>query len=411
MLEILRDYPSAYKKLSIIAYGVDADGNELAASIADYPMAYKTKRAKKRTSLINGKMFDTGDEKSPYVPQELILFFDNGRQSVVKFNYKHSSPIKLILSDDKKELKLWHSKDNWNLPVKLPRRVPSDEYVSVLGIDRLGIMGYHGCSGWLQKRQCLFCDNVALRQGEHTLIPNLNDLPDLDKSTIENWLENLTPEYAERIAESCARLIPSIRPHCHVVFMSGNLPYIDLIWKYHLNLIRRVTEKFSLDDYETYLNILPPENADSLLEAKALGIKKVVFNMEVWGNDYKSVCREKNDLLPMPVFIQRLKDAVDIFGWGNVYCGFVLGAQNIERLYEGCDNLTGMGVSCNITVFTPKPGTPWENKRTPPLTQTAEFSLYLAKKIWQHGLSPLYCRLSSRSEVVWEILEDMSDGQ
>ena len=407
MLNTLKKYPDAYKKLSIIANGVCADGNKLASSLIGYPEKYKTKRRDKCTRLVNGKMYDTGAENSPYVPQELILFFENERKSIVKFNYKENSPVKLMISDNNRDLYLLHSTENWTLPVEIPFCNDSDNYVSVLGIDRAAIMGYQGCSGWLLKKQCLFCDNVALRRGEQSIIPNLNDLPDLNKDTVQCWLKNLTPRYAKCIAESCKKILPSIKPHCHLVFMSGNLPYNDLIWQYHLDLIQKITEDFPLDKYETYLNLLPPPDRKMLQEAKDAGIKKVIFNMEVWGEDYRFVCREKNDLIPMPVFLERLKDSVDIFGKGNVYCGFVLGAQPIERLREGCKYLTEMGVSCNMTVFTPKRGTPWENKPVLPLESVADFSLFLAGQLNKHELSPLYCRLSSRSEVIWEIFEDM----
>ena len=45
-------------------------------------------------------------------------------------------------------------------------------------------------------------------------------------------------------------------------------------------------------------------------------------------------------------------------------------------------------------------------RQLPDPRKAAEFSLFLARLLQSYGQRPLYCRLSSRSEILWELLED-----
>ena len=76
-LEIQKDYlcaisafksESAVIKLLALAKGIDVDGKELAEKIKEYPMGYRTKRAKKNTKLVNNQLFDVESDEVPFVP-------------------------------------------------------------------------------------------------------------------------------------------------------------------------------------------------------------------------------------------------------------------------------------------------------------------------------------------------------
>lgn len=409
MLYSVENCRSAHQKLKILLSGVTVDCVQLEKQLPDYRTKYRVKRQQKYTAIENGKMFDMSIGET-YIPQELVLEFpENGKLSIVKLNNNPDSEIELTVRDG--ILTLHDNMENWTLPVRMLPALPNSGAASMLGGDRIGIMGYQGCSGWLQKCQCRFCDNVALRKNETTQLPNLNDLENLERSTLQNYLKKHLDSYAELIIADYEQLSSLATPHIHPVLMSGNLPYSDLCWEYHLALAQKVASAIPWGTTDSYLNLLPPPDRMWLEKARDIGFRNVVFNMEVWGEKaYAAVCPEKSRLLKMADFLARLDDAVAIFGPGHVHCGFVFGAQDFPTLAAGCHDLISRGVSCNMTVFTPKPGTPWENKKRPNYKTVAEFSGYLAGLLKANNLSPLYCRMSSRSEAIWELLEDTPEN-
>jgi len=101
-----------------------------------------------------------------------------------------------------------------------------------------------------------------------------------------------------------------------------------------------------------------------------------------------------------------LETAVPIFGEGNVRSNFVLGAQPTPELVEGIQILADKGIVADYSVFVPKRGTGWENKARPEMEDVVDFTIKLAKVYQQHNFKSIYCGLSSRSNIVAEVLEE-----
>lgn len=398
---------TALIKLLIISNGIAIDGKLLKRTIKNYETLYRVKRSKKNIQVVDGKLLDTSKDDVPFVPDELFIHFDNGKKSVVKVNFRPESDIFLKISSEK--LLLEHKSGLFSVACSLSERcvVNTARCMEIIGADRVAVLGYEGCSGWLNKTQCRFCDSAARRETERSPIPTLNDIQTEYHGNIERWLDRSVTDYFPKVSKAFADVCEKVKPHCHLHIMSGNLPDLNMTWKYHIELVRAINAAKPILNFDTYLNILPPMDSSLLVAAKEIGVKNVIFNMEVWGEkDYKRVCPEKSQLISMPLFMERLEEAVDVFGRGHVRCGFVFGAQDPTNLREGCKVLSEMGVSCSSTVFTPKRGTPWENKKRPHVDDVWLFSLYLSELMRKYNLSPLYCRLSSRSEILWELLED-----
>jgi biotin synthase-like enzyme len=187
--------------------------------------------------------------------------------------------------------------------------------------------------------------------------------------------------------------------------MAGNLPDSDAEWEYMLELSGILNDVKPLNDVDSYLNILPPLDKQYLYKAEALGFRKMIFNLEVFGEKFfRAVCPGKNMHIPYAVFLQRMREAAEIFGAGMVRCGFVLGAQPAEYLKEGVIELAEQGIVSDFTVFTPKKGTPWEHKKRPDIFEVADISSFLREIYEKYNFSPLYCSLSSRSGIMNELM-------
>lgn len=399
-------------KLLIIREGLNVDGVELKKNIPEYPEKYRTKRSIKKTSLKNGHLMDIEKADVPWVPEEIFITV-NGVESVVKTNYNMNSPFHIVME---KGLLYVHSRE---LEIKIPCRLsllpqisqlkingfPADQFVQMIGSDRIGILGYDGCFGWFRGKQCRFCDSCASRPGENRARPSLNDLHNKYADNIESWLDDVQEKYISGIKEAYRFVHKHINivPHCHLLVMAGNMHNIALEWEYMLNLSKAISAIKPLSEIDSYLNLLPPKENKYLQMAKDVGYRSLIFNLEVFGDKaYQKVCPGKHDLIPYKLFLEKLEQAALIFGSGQIRCNFVLGAQPVEDLKSGIIYLAKQGVASDYTIFTPKRGTPWQKHPRPDIIQVAKLSKFLALIYKEYNFKPLYCNLSSRSSIMSE---------
>jgi len=160
---------------------------------------------------------------------------------------------------------------------------------------------------------------------------------------------------------------------------------------------------------DSYLNIVPPsdERRKGYLErAKELGFRNIAFNLEVIGDrTFQDVCPGKAHLFGYQGIVDSLKDSVNYFGYGNVRSNFVLGAQPVDELLEGIRELAGHGIVADYSVFVPKKGTPWNKRISPTMETIVHFTRDLADIYRQNGFRGVYCGLSSRSNILHEVLD------
>ena len=412
LLEILKSR-SATLKLLIVRNGISVDGEEMAREIEGYPERFRTKRSHKKTALVDGFLVDAESGYVPFVPEEIFIEVD-GRESIVKLNVNENSPFRLTSAHGKLAVRC--NELDVAIPVRLSDRPairqiaindrPGDEYLQVLGQDRVAVLGYEGCSGWFYGTQCKFCDACASRPQEKSARPSLNDLKGRFDNNAEKWLAEVEAPYTNGVIQAYDKVMKdqSVGPHKHVHLMAGNMDDVEAEWHYMLRLSAAMNEVHSLADHDSYLNLIPPGQASFLELSKEIGFRNIQFNMEVYGeNYYKSICPGKHSKAPFNMFLNRLRESVEIFGNGYVRCGFVFGVQPDEILREGIRKLAEMGVVSDYTIFTPKRGTPWENRKRPDEIRVANFARWLGNTYDEYGFSPLYCSMSSRSCIMNEL--------
>ncbi len=414
IVEIL-NYDSALKLL-ILRYGISVDAKSIEENCPTYPVAFRTKRISKNTKIVDGCLIDAETKSMPWIPEEIFIQFSNIK-SIVKVNYNKNSNFilsyrnnNLELASSELEIKLiceLSPRPTWNH--KQVNNFDADQYIQVMGKDRIAVLGFEGCSEWFHNTQCKFCDSCSSRANEKSIRPTLNDLNTKYDNNIPVWLDDFSKQYFEGLKEVYKLVLEdkNITPHHHLHIMSGNLPNLDMEWEYMLDLSRELSKIKPLSEVDSYLNILPPLNTQYLYDAKEIGFQKMIFNLEVYLESYfKSICPGKHAHIPYNIYLQQMEKAVEIFGIGKVRCSFVLGAQPINILCDGIEELASKGIVSDFTVFTPKKGTPWENKIGPDIIEVAKFCSFLKDVYVKYGFSGLYCSLASRSGIMNELLND-----
>lgn len=405
---------SAALKMFFLSYGLDFNYKSFIEKYSGFPLKFKTKARKTVTKIVDGQLINADESDDAVLPSEIFIHFENSK-SIVKFNYNADSPFILDLCDGKPCIREKNGNLTFNAELaekffdsqNLSDGTKLSEVISILGSDRIALLLYEGCSGWFFNKQCRFCDSCTQKPNKISVIPTLNKLSKKYKWNYDLWIEEIRKKYFPRFIEAYEKIIISqeILPHKHFHFMAGNIPDVNLEWRLSLELSRKLNEKFSLAKLDSYINLLPPKDIKFIEEAKEIGYQNILFSPEVYGEEYfKAICPEKSELIPYRQFHEMIKKSVDIFGIGKVRCNFVLGAQPISILKEGVEKLAKDGVASDFTIFTPKRGTPWENKPRVEAIKVVEFTKFLFDTYQKYGFKGIYCTESSRSCVLNEML-------
>jgi hypothetical protein len=241
-------------------------------------------------------------------------------------------------------------------------------------------------------------------------MPSLNTLKDFEFDQDE-WWNRLGPSYLRGIEYAFRYVLENeqIEPHKHLQLMAGNMIFTEKLWEISGQIADVLNSVNPITNLDSYLNISAPKrNVEKQLnDAKErMGFNQIAFNLEVWGKDrFTEACPGKAGSIGFENMVVALETAVPIFGKGNVRSNFVLGAQPIPELVEGIQILAAKGIAADYSVFVPKRGTGWEYKARPEMEDVVDFTRKLANVYRQHNFKSIYCGLSSRSNIVAEVLE------
>lgn len=398
-----------------VCFGINVDTKSLYSELFGYPDNYRVKRSKKKIGVIDNQLFDVETSDYPFIPEEFYIEDKEKKfKSVVKMNYNEISPFTMIGSNGKAYIVC----NNLNMKLEcsfseklkfkniIINNFPLFNYIQIIGADRIAFLGFEGCNGFFNKTSCLFCDSAAKRCNEKSPVPSLNELNSKFSMDIDKWLSCVEKPYTDALVESYKYILKeNINPHRHLHVMSGNLYDVKKEWEYIFRITKALNNVYDIANLDAFLNLIPICDENFSKEAKELGYKHLIYNIEVWGEKfYNTVCKGKSNLIKYNDFLKSFEDGVKYFGNGNVRCGFVLGAQEVNETKKGVLELAKIGVATDFTVFTPKKGTMWENKKKPNIEEITEFSIFVADIYKKYNFDPLYCSLSSRSGIMNEIL-------
>jgi hypothetical protein len=403
-------------KINILKHNFDIEQD-----FSNYPniKKYKTKYKTKNIKVINEKFLDTSKDHS-LIPSELII--SNGVNStLVKCNYNKASKYQLTFNSKKIFIVEKNSKKVFDLNVSLIKENPIlsecfsvnnekwkvNDFIQIVGLNRISIMPYDGCIHWNKKQPCKFCDSNPKKSDYKSPVPSLNNLQNFESSDI--WWEYYKKEYSTGLCLAYSKLTKNLDKNqtYHFQFMTGNIQPDNKAWNITIEIIKELNKIYPIKNFNSYLNLgYIKENQKEYLEKmKLLGFKNIQLNLEVIGEkQFNETCPGKSKILNYFEVIEFLKKAAQVFGKGNSRSNFVFGLQSNEELLCGIEELAKYGIVADYSLFIPKPGTSYSLKPRPEFNNILSFSKALVEIYKKNDFKPIYDRFSSRSNALHELL-------
>jgi hypothetical protein len=400
-------------KLLLLTRGLDCNFKTIKEKISDPSKEYKVNQIR----VSDRHFISTTSEQRKFIPDELILTDENNqKKSLSKIYYAKDSPIQLTTSSE--EFVIINKKDKKELPVKIElvkkkeyakqkyKGFSLDEFIQTVGIDRFSIIPFDGCEHWICGEQCGFCGANKDRLKPMGVKPNVFEMKKFSAPNAwwgyykENFLAAIDIALKELLAKD------KTSPHFHFMIISGNILNIDLAWAIALDISKKVNERISIAETDSYINLMPPKSLSYLEKAKETGFQNISINLEVFDKkNFVKVCPGKNRHWGYDKLITALEQSVKIFGNGRARTNFVLGAEPLNTTLKGAIKLAKKGIVSDYSIFFPRPGAIWNHKKAPAPDEVIQFSKKLAIIYKKHNFKPFCCSLSSRSSIMNECYE------
>jgi len=377
---------------------------------------FKTKRIKVKPTIVKNAVYDLACEKN-ILPSEILLTYGD-RQSICKLRYNEKSSIEIRLEED--SFQLYKNNRKIDITVSLVPRYEILEkkidecinginstvgdYIDVVGIDRLSILFFEGCYNWNCGKACKFCDLHPKQKTEQIIKPTVNNLRKYHNN-VDVWWNNSKKSYLKGIKYSITQLLDHQSfPHKHLFFMAGNLPTAKDVWNVAEDTLQSMSSYLDLNEFDSYLNIAPHDTLERLKRIKKLGIRQVQYNLEIANKElFEDICPGK---MKYDLFVDKLIEAVSVFGFGNVRSNFVFGLQDKDQMLVEIKRLADKGIVADYSIFQPKNNTPLQHKSSPDFEDVLDFSNQLVDIYLKYHFKPIFCSLSSRSSIINELYED-----
>lgn len=402
----MKETDIAVLKAQIIIYGIDFQD-----CVFEDCRHMKVKKKYIRPKVINRQVYDVSRQEER-IPSEIIIQA-NGKRSLVKTRHNENSPVKAAQKGEVLELLFTSGQYICraelvpeDLVVKETINVGGREFVvgdflSILGMDRVSMLLFDGCGNWNAGVPCKFCDMHPKPKQQKVSIPTVNELYGNCMDT-RNWWNQTKETFLDGLCTAYKKVVhrKEFGPHCHNFLMAGSLPDASLTWEFAVETVNALRNELTGD---LIVNLQPHSDVKVLETLKQLGVGAVQYNIEVFGEEvYHSTCPGK---IPYRMMLEKMKEAVEVFGRGHVRSNFVLGLQPLEDVYSGIGMLSEMGVVADYSIFQPKKNTAYESRKTADLQEVLEASSFLCRVYQKHDFRPIFCNLSSRSSIMNEMYD------
>lgn len=398
-------------KLVLLTQGLDCDFTRLRELSPELSKSYKINQIR----VSDRHFIDPKSNQRNWIPDELFLE-DDQHKSVVKVYYLKTSRIILTLKN--RNLILFDKKAKKEIPIKVSlvklgnyardcfNHTPLTEFIQIVGQDKVSVIPFDGCEHWSTGHQCKFCGANPSRLKSLGIKPNVLEIFEKFNGDYQMWWTYHQKDYYKAFIFAIETLLAKdkLDPHFHFSIISGNLLNLDFLWEKCLELSLFISKKINFSKIDSYFQIMPPKNLSYLKKAKEIGFKHLCFNLEVYNHsNFKNVCPGKEKYYGYNEMIKALSYGVKIFGKGNVRNNFVLGAAPTKIILKGVKELANKGIASDYSVFFPRPGSVWCNKKPPTVKEIINFSQELIKVYQKNNFLPYCCKLSSRSSIENEV--------
>ena len=153
--------------------------------------------------------------------------------------------------------------------------------------------------------------------------------------------------------------------------IGGGSDLTDGSWKKIMNIATAIKES---SGKEITLMCIAPKDKSTMVELKKAGIDDVSFNLEICNDELaKKLMPYKG--MPRKEYLQRLVNAVNVWGKFNVRSMLLVGLEPQEELYRTVEILCQNGIQPVLSVFRPLEGSGLAN--AVPLDSTTLYDIYL----------------------------------
>lgn len=397
-------------KLLLLTKGLDFDFPSIRKTYPNLKEQYKVNKIR----VSDRHFLSPKSVERDFIPDELILE-DRNQKSVVKIYFKKDSPF--LFSIKNNEFVILDKKLQEKFPVnikpvplysyskKLHKGIPLDEFVNVVGLDRISIIPFDSCEHWVVGEQCQFCGANPERTGFTGIKPNVFEIKNKFNGDYKAWWNHYRDYMCENVSRSFEDLLKDeIKPHFHFAIISGNLSDLDFEWEIVFDLIDAIKDKIDFSKIDSYFNLMPPFDFEKIKRVFQYGFKYMCFNLECFDKQrFKKVCPGKHRIYGYKKIIEALKYSVNIFGRGRVRTNFVLGSEPLDGLIKGVLKLATKGIVSDYTIFFPRPGSLWANHEVSSSDDVLYFTKKLVEIYKKYNFNPFCCSLSSRSSIANEV--------
>ncbi len=211
------------------------------------------------------------------------------------------------------------------------------------GEDCLFFCYQNFCSHFSKNEQCLFCNLVSTSQ------------------TYDSVLKT-------KVTQDIGEVAKAAFSECnvkHVLRTGGCFNHqkeIELV----SDIVKTISEHVGINRVPGTILPSSPKNLDEIEKYHDAGINAIGFSMEIWDEMlYRAICPGKSKSFSHDEFVNSIRNAVEVFGKGNVYGVFVMGLEPRETFLDGVRVLTSLGANVVPFVWSPSPGSKLEGHRAP----------------------------------------------
>jgi len=267
------------------------------------------------------------DKKVNYFP--LAFYFNDGTAWGVRLGKPESEPYTVDLVDDN----FWLLSDGNPLEeiTPLPRPafydkkttkgIPMQYIANAKPSDACIFVPYRLCRYWDTGDQCKFCDlnyNTKLQM----------------KLAREAGIKCSARSSMEDIYETTLEILKEEGRWRHLCITGGSDPRTGYKneFEYYLNCSKSIQRAFKefcgIEQIPLYLVLSPYTKEQMRILKEEAGVTRFAPNLEVWDEEkFLLQCPGKAKNLGRDQWIERMLQAVEIFGEGNVECAFVTGVE------------------------------------------------------------------------------------
>lgn len=333
--------------------------------------------------------------KQEIIPSELVLPGD----VVVAPHIRPTSPYLIVSQEDGGLIVIDKRNDEvlssvgylprpklWNLHLSNGESIK--KYLNIYGKNCLNLFILADCEFWNIGKPCVFC-SLKPTQSFHAEVVKIKSIDKIDEALSLAFSSGDAVEWMIITGGSRLNREEEINRYCDV--LNCIKTHIPTSWQ---NKIRGNAA------------LLPSINVADLVTLHETGICHPSFNLEVWDKElFDLYCPGKSQYVGFDNLLEVYKNAVDIWGKGEVWCNFVGGISPIRKLKDGFRYMADLGVVPGANIFHIDPSAPAAKLGLTQPTEDYVLEMYyeLGKIYKEYDYSPFFSHSVLRNSLANEV--------